>query len=131
MAPIAKWLPGAHGRQRTVLGGKIDRATVTEADTDTDGSITIDRRLMEAANIVPDELVHVWNVTSGERLTTYARPADADSGVICLNGAAAHRVRAGQKVVIAAFVELRADDIAGHRPRVVLVDDDNRIREGS
>jgi len=60
MAPIANRLPGAHGRQRTVLGGKIDRATVTEADTDTDGSITIDRRLMEAANIVPDELVYDW-----------------------------------------------------------------------
>ena len=113
---------------RTVFNGRIHRATVTAADVEYEGSITIDLELMAAANIVPHELVHVWNVTNGERLTTYALPAERGSGVVCLNGAAACRALAGDKVTIASFVELNDADARRHVPSVVFVDDENRIR---
>jgi aspartate 1-decarboxylase len=113
--------------RRTVFNGKIHGATVTDADVDRDGSIAIDRRLMAAANIVPHELVHVLNTINGERLTTYAIPAEAGSGVVCMNGAAAYRARTGHKVIIASFVELEEREARAHAASIVLVDDQNRI----
>jgi aspartate 1-decarboxylase len=112
-----------------MLKSKLHRATVTHADVDYEGSVTVDRRLLEAADILPYEEVHVWNVTRGTRLRTYAMAGEAGSGVVCINGAAAHLVRPGDKVIIATFTRL--DDAAArlHRPRIVLLGEGNRIAE--
>lgn len=109
-------------RLLTLLKSKIHRATVTEADVDYIGSITIDRDLIERAGLLPNELVHVWNVDNGERLETYVLEAEAGSGVICVNGAAAHRVEVGHRVIITAFV-LTDEPVT---PRAILVDERNR-----
>lgn len=111
-----------------LLKGKIHRATVTRADLNYEGSISVDKLLMDAAGLIPHEAVHVWNVTNGERLETYVLPAPKGSGEICLNGAAARRVAVGDLVIITAFAWLtEADQIEQHVPKVVLVTDDNRI----
>jgi aspartate 1-decarboxylase len=107
--------------------GKIHRATVTQADLDYEGSVTIDAELMEAAGIVEHEEVHIWDVTNGNRLATYALVGPAGSGVVCINGAAAHLVHPGDVVILATFGELEADEVVGHSPKVVFVDEDNRI----
>ena len=106
-----------------ICKSKIHRATVTACDPDYVGSITVDQELLDAAGIVDGELVHVWDVTNGERLETYAIPAERGSGVICLNGAAALRCSVGDKVIVAAFC---LTDETVHRT-VVIVDDNNRI----
>jgi aspartate 1-decarboxylase len=106
---------------------KIHRATVTHADLDYEGSVTISGELMDAAGILEHEQVHVWNVTRGTRLVTYAIRGDDRSGVICINGAAAHLAGAGDKVILATFAEVAADQAAAWRPTVVLVDDRNAI----
>ena len=107
--------------------GKLHRATVTHADLDYEGSVTIAADLLDATGIVEHEQVHVWNVTRGTRLVTYALRGDAGSGIVCINGAAAHLARPGDKVIIATFAEVEAEAAAGWEPTVVLVDDDNRI----
>jgi aspartate 1-decarboxylase len=107
--------------------GKIHRATVTQADLDYEGSVTIDAELMEAAGIVEHEEVHIWDVTNGNRLATYALVGPAGSGVVCINGAAAHLVHPGDVVILATFGELEADEVVGHSPKVVFVDEGNRI----
>lgn len=107
----------------TLLKGKIHRATVTDAHVDYIGSVTIDSHLMEKSGIVKGEMVHVWNVTNGQRFVTYAIPGKALSGIIQINGSAAHRAKAGDKVIIAAFV-LTDEPV---EPKVVLVDDQNRF----
>jgi aspartate 1-decarboxylase len=107
---------------------KIHRATVTHADLDYEGSVTIDLDLLEAANIVPNEEVHIWNVTRGTRLSTYALEGDRGSGVICINGAAAHLCRPGDLVILATFVQVDEVDVRAHQPTVVLVDEGNRIK---
>ncbi len=112
---------------RTYLHAKIHRATVTYADPDYEGSITIDQSLMEAADIRPYEMVHVWDVTNGERLTTYAIPGKPASGVIGINGGAARWIKQGDKVVIASFVELSPEEGCVHHPRKVFVDSENRV----
>jgi aspartate 1-decarboxylase len=121
---------GSPGPPRSMLKSKLHRATVTHADVDYEGSVTLDVRLMEAADILPYEEVHVWNVTRGSRLRTYAMAGPAGSGVVCINGAAAHLARPGDKVIIATFTQL--DDAAArlHRPRIVLLGQDNRIHDG-
>jgi aspartate 1-decarboxylase len=103
--------------------GKIHRATVTCCDIDYVGSITIDADLLDASGIVDGEMVHVWNVSNGERLETYAIPGERGSGEICLNGAAARRCAVGDKVIIVASV-LTDEPVTR---KVVLVDDNNRI----
>ncbi len=115
--------------RRTMLAGKIHRATVTGAELDYEGSVTIDEELLSAADILPGEVVHVWDVTSGSRLTTYALAGPVGSGVVCINGAAAHLVHVGDLVIIASFVSL--DDAAARswQPRVVFVDGANRPLE--
>lgn len=109
-----------------VFKSKIHRATVTHADLDYEGSVTIDAGLMEAAEILPHEAIHVWNVTRGTRLVTYAIAGDRGSGVVCINGAAAHLCRPGDRVILATFADLTPDEARAHLPRVVRVDDDNR-----
>ena len=114
---------------RKMLRAKIHRATVTQADVHYEGSITIDRRLLDATDLLPNEAVCVWNVTNGNRFETYAVEGDADSGVICVNGAAAHLVSPGDLVIIAAYTWLEEDAARVHEPKVVFVDERNRMRE--
>ncbi|MGJ3244380.1 MAG: aspartate 1-decarboxylase [Opitutales bacterium] len=113
--------------QRTLLLSKIHRARVTGADLDYEGSIAIDTRLIEAAGLLPHERVDIYNVTNGNRLSTYIIPGSP--GEICLNGAAAHLVDAGDEVIIAAYAQLSDAEARAHEPTVVLVDADNTIRE--
>jgi aspartate 1-decarboxylase len=112
---------------RTMLGGKIHRATVTEARLDYEGSITVDADLLDAADILPNESVHVWNVTTGARLTTYALAGERGSGVVCVNGAAAHHATIGDIVIIATFVSLDNSEAVSWHPRAVFVDAGNRV----
>jgi aspartate 1-decarboxylase len=113
--------------RRTLFKSKIHRATVTHADLEYEGSVTIDRDLMVAADIVEHEQVHIWNVTSGSRLVTYALEGAPGSGEVCVNGAAAHQAKPGDLVIIATFAEMDAREAAAHQPKVVLVDGQNRI----
>jgi aspartate 1-decarboxylase len=106
---------------------KIHRATVTHADLDYEGSVTISGELMDAAEILEHEQVHVWNVTRGTRMTTYALRGSENSGVVCINGAAAHLAAPGDKVIVATFAEVPAAEARAFRPKVVLVDAQNRI----
>lgn len=112
---------------RNMLKSKIHRATVTRADLDYVGSIEIDENLMEAADILVNEQVHVWNVTTGDRFVTYAVPGPRQSGVICVNGAAAHLANAGDLVIIASFTELKDEAARQWEPRLIFVDPRNRI----
>jgi aspartate 1-decarboxylase len=105
---------------------KLHRATVTHADLDYEGSVTISGELLDAARIVEHEQVHIWNVTRGTRMVTYALRGDPGSGVICINGAAAHLASPGDKVIIATFAEVDAAEAASWEPTVVLVDEHNR-----
>jgi aspartate 1-decarboxylase len=115
--------------RRSLFKSKIHRARVTHADLDYEGSVTIDANLLEAAEIVENEHVHVWNVTRGTRLETYALRGEPGSGVICMNGAAAHLMKPGDLVIIATFAEYDPEEVRAHRPRAVLVDETNRIRQ--
>lgn len=112
---------------RTMLKSKIHRATVTEANVDYEGSITIDPLLMEAADMLEFEQVHVLDINNGSRLTTYAIPGEPASGVICINGAAARLVNEGDLVIILAYDQLTEAEAKQHQPRLVYVDAENRI----
>jgi len=113
--------------RRTFFKSKIHRATVTHADLDYEGSVTIDEDLMDAAGIWNYEAVHVWNVARGTRLQTYAIQGPRGSGTICVNGAAAHLNKPGDLVILATFAELEESEARAHKPVVVLVDGRNRI----
>ncbi len=113
--------------RRTFFKSKIHRATVTHADLEYEGSVTIDEDLMDAAGIWDYEAVHIWNITRGTRLQTYAIKGQRGSGVICINGAAAHLNKPGDMVIIATFAELEESEARAHKPAVVLVDRQNRI----
>jgi aspartate 1-decarboxylase len=108
---------------------KIHRVTVTQADPDYEGSLTVDASLLEAADILPNEEVHVWNITRGTRLTTYAIAGEPGSGIVCVNGAGAHLVSPGDLIIIATFTQMDDAAARAHRPRVVLVDRRNRIQQ--
>jgi aspartate 1-decarboxylase len=114
---------------RTVLKSKIHRATVTEANLEYEGSVSIDEDLLRAADILPWEAVEIWDCTNGSRLRTYAIPAEAGSGEICINGAAAHLVKPHDLVIIASFVQLDDAEARSWTPRRVFVDARNRQRE--
>jgi len=113
--------------KRRMFLGKIHRAVVTDADLDYEGSVTIDERLLQAAGMLNHEEVHVWNLTRGSRFTSYAIAGERDSGVICVNGAAAHLTRPGDLIIIAAFVEMDDEEARRHEPRIVRVDERNRL----
>lgn len=116
---------------RTVLGSKIHRAVVTHADLHYEGSLTIPPELLAAADIRPFEQVHVWNVTNGSRVQTYAIEGEPHSRAICANGAAAHQIQTGDVVIIATFVQLPEAELEDYCPKVVFVDEHNRmIRQG-
>jgi len=112
--------------QRTVLKSKIHRATVTDADLSYEGSITIDKDLMKQADIWPFERVEVYNIDNGERFATYAIEGPAASGMICVNGAAAHLVKPGHLVIIASYVTMEEVEIPQLKQKIVLVDSGNR-----
>ena len=111
----------------TMLKGKIHRAMVKQAEVDYIGSITIDSELMEAAGILEYEKVQVADVNNGKRLETYVIAGDPGSGMICHNGAAAHYVEVGDKVIIMCYAQVDDQEAAQMKPRVVFVDDDNKI----
>lgn len=110
-----------------MLKGKIHRATVTQAEVDYIGSITIDQDLMDAAGILEYEKVQVADVERGTRLETYVISGEPGSGVVCLNGAAAHLVTPGDKVIIMCYAQMTPEEARESKPRVVFVDEDNKI----
>jgi aspartate 1-decarboxylase len=112
-----------------MMKSKLHRLTVTEANLDYEGSLTIDEDLLEAADILPNEQVHVWNVTNGNRLTTYALVGKSGSGVVCVNGAGAHLIKPGDVVIVATYAIMKDKDARRFKPLVVLVDAGNRIKE--
>ncbi|WP_346665607.1 aspartate 1-decarboxylase [uncultured Mailhella sp.] len=111
----------------TMLKGKIHRAVVTQAELDYVGSITIDEQLMEAAGIQEYERVQVVDVNNGQRLETYAIAGERNSGVVCLNGAAARLVQPGDMVIIMAYALMQPEEVRAFRPKVVFVDPLNRV----
>lgn len=113
--------------RRRMFLSKIHRATITHADLHYEGSCTIDLDLMDAAGMLAHEELHVWNVTRGTRLVTYALPGPRGSGVVCINGAAAHLNAPGDLVILATFGELSEEEARTHVPVVVRVDEKNRV----
>lgn len=112
---------------RTMMKSKIHRATVTQADLHYVGSVTVDEDLLDAADLLPGELVHIVDVTNGARLETYTIAGPRGSGVLGINGAAAHLVHPGDLVILIAYGQMTDDEARAHRPRVVFVDAGNRI----
>lgn len=115
------------GRLRPMMVGKIHRATVTAADLHYVGSITVDQDLLDAADLLPGQQVDVVDVTNGARLTTYALAGERGSGVVCVNGAAAHLVHPGDVVIVIAYALLPDAEARTYSPHVVLVDEQNRV----
>ena len=113
--------------QRQMMHGKIHRVTVTEACIDYPGSITIDRALMDGADILPHEKVLIANLTNGSRIESYAIPGPARSGVICLNGGAAKHGKAGDLIIILTFAVMSGKEARKHKPKIVYVDTANHI----
>jgi aspartate 1-decarboxylase len=109
-----------------MMKGKIHRATVTDSNLDYQGSITIDETLLEKAGIIPYEQVDIYNITNGERFTTYAIVGSKGSGVICINGAAAHKAKKGDLVIIVSYAGFQDNELEGFKPKVVFVDANNR-----
>lgn len=110
----------------TMLAGKIHRATVTQADLDYVGSITIDEDLLDAAHILEYQRVEIANLANGERFATYTIAGERGSGIICLNGAAAHCATPGDKIIIMAYAEIEPAEAKAAKPAVVFVDNDNK-----
>jgi aspartate 1-decarboxylase len=113
---------------RTMLKSKIHRATVTQADLHYVGSVTIDETLMTAADLLPGEQVSIVDITNGSRLETYVIPGEPGSGVIGINGAAAHLVHPGDLVILISYAQMDAAEAVSFQPRIVFVDADNRIK---
>lgn len=113
--------------QRTLMKSKIHRATVTDANRDYEGSITIDRTLMDAADLVQYERVQVLDIDNGTRLETYVIEGPPGSGEICVNGAAAHLVHKGDKVIVISYAQLDDAEATSFEPTIVRVDDSNRV----
>ena len=114
---------------RRMLKSKIHRARVTHADVHYEGSITLSPELLTAANILPYESVHVWNVTQGTRFETYAILGAQKSKAVCVNGAAAHLVTPGDIIIIASFIQLEESQCCNYLPTVVFVDENNYQQE--
>jgi L-aspartate-alpha-decarboxylase len=112
-----------------MLKSKIHRVVVTQAELNYVGSITIDRELMDAAGILEYEQVSIANIDNGARFETYVIEGEAGSGVICLNGAAARCVQKGDKIIIMCYCQLNGDEVRNHKPKVVFVDEKNRITQ--
>lgn len=114
---------------RTMLKSKIHRATVTEACIDYQGSITVDALLLEAADMLEYEQVHIYNISNGERFITYAIPGEPNSGVMCLNGAAARKVSVGDLIIICTYIQVDDAECRGFKANNVYVDENNRMKD--
>ena len=114
-----------------MLKGKLHAATVTQCDVYYEGSVSIDQDLLDAAGILPHERVDIWNITNGERISTYAIEAPRGSRTIGINGGAARKFALGDRVVIAAFVQMEAERARQHKPLVALMDERNEIKTPS
>jgi aspartate 1-decarboxylase len=114
---------------RTLLKSKIHRATVTEASIEYEGSVTIDRNLLDAADMLAYEKVDIWNCSNGNRLSTYVIEGERGEGQICINGAAAHLMKPGDLVIIASWVDVPDADAREFEAKRVFVDHENRIRD--
>jgi aspartate 1-decarboxylase len=114
---------------RTLLKSKIHRVAVTQCELHYEGSCAIDEDLLDAANICENEQIHIWNINNGERFVTYAIKGQRGSGMISVNGSAARRASNGDLIIIASFAQVHEDNVAGHRPQLVFVDDNNRQTE--
>ena len=112
--------------QRTLLKSKIHRATVTDADLHYQGSVKVDPLLMAAADLLPHERVEIYNVTNGERFATYVIAGTPGRGEVVINGAAAHKARRGDLVILATYAEYEAEELRDHHPTLVFVDEKNR-----
>jgi aspartate 1-decarboxylase len=112
--------------QRVLMKSKIHRVRITDSNLDYEGSLTIDETLMKAADILPYEQIKIYNVYNGARFDTYAIPGPPESGVICLNGAAARMGARGDLIIIVTYAQYEDDEIRAHQPKVVLVDQHNR-----
>lgn len=113
----------------TILKAKLHRATVTEANLNYTGSITIDRHLIDESGLLPHEKVQIVNINNGARFETYVIEGPRNSGIICLNGAAARLVQPGDKIIVMAYVQLTPEEAKGFEPKVLLLNDDNTILE--
>jgi aspartate 1-decarboxylase len=113
---------------RVMMKSKIHRATITQADMHYEGSLTISAELMRAADILPYEMVHVYNISNGERFETYAIEGEAETGVICLNGAAARKGAPGDLIIITTYATYADAELTQHHPKVVMVDSRNRLK---
>jgi aspartate 1-decarboxylase len=113
---------------RTVLKSKLHRVTVTQADLEYEGSVTIDEDLMDAADLLVHEKVDIYDITNGNRLSTYVIPGERGSGVIGINGAAAHLVKPGDLGIICSYVQMDTEDARRWQPRLCFVDGQNRLR---
>jgi aspartate 1-decarboxylase len=122
-------IPVERKMQRIMLKSKIHRCRVTEACIDYEGSITIDSKLLEAADILEQEQVDVYDISNGERFTTYAIAGEANSGAICLNGAAARKAVVNDLVIICSYAVLENEECRSYRSRNIYVDPDNRITQ--
>jgi len=111
---------------RTLLNSKIHRVRATHCDLHYEGSCAIDEDLLDAAGIVENEQVHIWNVDSGQRFVTYAIKGQRGSGMVSVNGSAARRACVGDLLIIAAFAQVSEEELATHQPRLVFVDEKNR-----
>jgi len=115
--------------ERNMLKSKIHRATVTHADLEYEGSVTIDDNLLKAADILENEAVSIWNITNGSRLETYALRGEAGSGLICINGAAAHHASPGDMVIIASWAKMSDAESKSYEPKLVFVDENNQQKD--
>ena len=112
-----------------MLKAKIHRATVTHSELEYEGSCAIDGALLEVSGVREYEQVHIYNLGNGERFVTYAIRAEVHSGIVSVNGAAAHKAKRGDRLIICAYQGVAEDQLESYRPTLVYVDDDNRIRE--
>ena len=115
--------------QRTMLQAKLHRVTVTQSELHYEGSCAIDENLLEAANMVENEQVHIWNINNGERFITYAIKGERGSGMISVNGSAARRAAVGDLLIIAAFAQVHEDQVPQHEPQLVFVNEQNKQTE--
>jgi aspartate 1-decarboxylase len=116
---------------RTMLQAKLHRVRVTHAILDYEGSCGIDRSLLQASGMQPNQYIEIYNVTNGERFTTYAMRAEAGSGIISINGAAAHRAKPGDVIIICAYCQLNAAEAINHKPRLIYLNEHNKVTRTS
>ena len=115
--------------KRIMLKSKVHNAVTTQSNLDYDGSLTLDETLMRAADMLPNEQVHVYNLSNGERFITYLIKGAKDSGITGVNGAAAHKAKEGDRLIIVTYVTMDDEEADFYRPKLVFVDENNRIKE--